>query len=61
MGSAYPTVSSILANWEGRAPRGCRRLDRLGADEHRKALTGLEELYADLATVGVDDIARTKR
>ncbi len=29
-------------------------MNRLGADQHRKALADFEELYADLATVGVD-------
>jgi predicted nucleic acid-binding protein len=29
-------------------------MDRLGADEHLKALADFEELYADLVTVGVD-------
>lgn len=54
-GSAYPAASSILAYPEGRAALGgARRLDRLGADEHRRALADFEELYADLATVGVD-------
>lgn len=54
-GSAYPAASSILAYPEGRAAlAAARRLDRLGADEHRKALADFEELYADLATVGVD-------
>lgn len=53
--SAHPVASSILAYPEGRAALGAaRRLDRLGADEHRKALADFEELYADLATVGVD-------
>jgi uncharacterized protein len=31
-----------------------RRLDRLGEEEHREALAAFEELYAELATVGVD-------
>jgi predicted nucleic acid-binding protein len=54
-GSAYPAASSILAYSEGRAAlAAARRLDRLGVDEHRKALADFEELYADLATVGVD-------
>ena len=54
-GSAYPAASSILAYPEGRAAlAAARRLDRLGADEHRKALADFEELYADLATIGVD-------
>jgi predicted nucleic acid-binding protein len=45
----------MLAYPEGRAAlAAARRLDRLGADEHRKALADFEELYADLATVGVD-------
>ena len=29
-------------------------MDRLDVDEHRKALAGFEELYADLATIAVD-------
>jgi hypothetical protein len=54
-GSAYPAASSILAYSEGRAAlAAARRLDRLGADEHRKAFADFEELYADLITVGVD-------
>jgi len=54
-GSAYPAASSILAYPEGRAAlAAARRLDRLGADEHRAALTDFEEIYADLTTIGVD-------
>lgn len=54
-GSAHPAASSILAYPEGRAAlAAARRLDRLGADEHRKALADFEDLYADLATIGVD-------
>ena len=54
-GSAYPGASSILAYPEGRAAlAAARRLDRLGAHEHRKALADFEALYADLATIGVD-------
>lgn len=54
-GSSYPAASSILAYPEGRAAlAAARRLDRLGADEHRKALADFEDLYADLATIGVD-------
>jgi predicted nucleic acid-binding protein len=54
-GSAYPAASSILAYPEGRAAlAAARRLDRLGADEHRKALGDFERLYAQLVTVGVD-------
>lgn len=54
-GSAYPAASSILAYPEGRAAlAAARRLDRLGADEHRKALADFEELYGELVTVGVD-------
>lgn len=54
-GSAYPAASSILAYPEGRAAlAAARRLDRLGADEHHKALADFEELYAELATIGVD-------
>lgn len=53
--SAHPAASSILAYSEGRAAlAAARRLDRLGADEHRKALADFEDLHADLATVGVD-------
>jgi hypothetical protein len=53
--SAHPVASSILAYPEGRAAlASARRLDRLGADEHRQALEDFEDLYADLATVGVD-------
>lgn len=48
-------ASSILAYPEGRAAlAAARRLDRLGADEHRKALADFEALFGDLATVGVD-------
>lgn len=54
-GSAHPAASSILAYPEGRAALAAgRRLDRLGVDEHRKALADFEDLYADLATIGVD-------
>jgi predicted nucleic acid-binding protein len=54
-GSSYPAASSILAYPEGRAAlAAARRLDRLGEDEHRKALAGFEELHADLVTIGVD-------
>ena len=54
-GSAYPAASSILAYPEGRAAlAAARRLDRLGAVEHRRALADFEALYGDLATVGVD-------
>ncbi len=53
--SAHPAASSILVYPEGRAAlAAARRLDRLGADEHRKALKDFEELHAELATVGVD-------
>lgn len=53
--SAYPVASSILAYPEGRAAlAAARRLDRLGAVEHRKALADFEDLYADLAAIGVD-------
>jgi hypothetical protein len=53
--SSHPAASSILAYPEGRAALAtARRLDRLGADEHRKALADFEGLYADLITVGVD-------
>lgn len=53
--SAHPAASSILVYPEGRAAlAAARRLDRLRADEHRKALADFEELYADLAAVGVD-------
>ena len=53
--SAYPAASSILAYPEGRAAlAAARRLDRLGADEHRRALSAFEALYGDLATVGID-------
>lgn len=54
-GSTYPAASSILAYPEGRAAlAAARRLDRLGEEEHREALAGFEELYAELVTVGVD-------
>ena len=54
-GCAYPAASSILTYPEGRAAlAAARRLDRLGEEEHRQALAALEELYAELATVGVD-------
>lgn len=53
--SAHSAASSILVYPEGRAAlAAARRLDRLGAGEHRKALADFEELYAELATVGVD-------
>ena len=51
----HPAASSILAYPEGRAAlAAARRLDRLGEDEHHKALADFEGLYADLATIGVD-------
>lgn len=54
-GSAHPAASSILAYPEGRAAlAAARRLDRLGEEEHRQAFAAFEELYAELATVGVD-------
>lgn len=54
-GGAYPAASSILAYPEARAAlSAARRLGRLGAEEHRKALAGFEDLYLELATVGVD-------
>ena len=53
--SAHPAASSILVYPEGRAAlAAARRLDRLRADEHRKALADFEDLHADLVTVGVD-------
>lgn len=53
--SADPAASSILAYPESRAAlAAARRLDRLGADEQRRALADFEDLYADLATVGID-------
>ena len=53
--SAYSAASSILAYPEGRAAlAAARRLDRLGEVEHREALAAFEGLYAELATVGVD-------
>ena len=56
-GSAYPAASSILAYPEGRAAlAAARRLGRLGEDEHREALATFEELYAELTTVGVDQV-----
>lgn len=54
-GSVYPAASSVLAYPEGRAAlAAARRLDRLGKEEHREALSVFEELYAELVTVGVD-------
>lgn len=54
-GGPHPAVSSILAYPEGRAAlAAARRLDRLGSDEHRKALADFEEVYAELTTIGVD-------
>lgn len=59
-GSAYPAASSILSYPEGRAAlAAARRQDRLMEEEHAQALVALEELQADLITVGVDqDLAR---
>jgi predicted nucleic acid-binding protein len=55
-GSPYPAASSILAYTEGRAAlAAARRLDRLGEKEHREALAALEEVYAELSAVGVDE------
>ncbi len=54
-GSAYLAASSMLAYPEGRAAlAAARRMDRLAEEEHREALAAFEELYAELATVGVD-------
>jgi hypothetical protein len=54
-GSTYPAASSILAYPEGRAAlAAARRLNRLRADQHREALADFEDLYGDLATIGVD-------
>jgi predicted nucleic acid-binding protein len=51
----YPAASSTLAYPEGRAAlAAARRLDRLGAADHREAVAAFEELYAELITVGVD-------
>lgn len=48
-------ASSVPSCSEGRAALAAARpLNRLGADEHRTALAGFEELYADLAAIGVD-------
>jgi uncharacterized protein len=50
-----PAASSVLAYPEGRAAlAAARRLDRLGAADHRKAVAAFEEMYAELITVGVD-------
>ena len=59
-GGAYPAASSILAYPEGRAAlAAARRLDRRGEKEHGQALAAFEELYSELATVGVDqELAR---
>jgi predicted nucleic acid-binding protein len=55
-GGAYPAASSILAYPEGRAAlAAARRLDRLDEDEHRQALEVFEELYRELAAIGVDE------
>jgi predicted nucleic acid-binding protein len=54
-GSAYPAASSILAYPEGRAAlAAARRMDRLDDGRHQEALAAFEGLYAELATVGVD-------
>lgn len=54
-GSASPAASSILVYPEGRAALGAaRRLDRLGPEEHREALSAFEEICAELSAVGVD-------
>lgn len=54
-GSAYPAAASILTYPEGRAAlAAAHRLDRLGPEQHRKALADFEDLHADLVTVGVD-------
>lgn len=53
--SAYPAATSVLAYAEGRAAlKAARRLNRIGEPQHREALAVFEELYAELATVGVD-------
>jgi predicted nucleic acid-binding protein len=55
-GGAYPAASSILAYPEGRAAlAAARRLDRLNEEEHRQALEVFEELYGELAAIGVDE------
>jgi uncharacterized protein len=52
---AYPVASSILVYPESRAAlAAARRLDRLGAAEHGKALVDFEDLYGDLAIIGID-------
>lgn len=52
---AHPVASSILVYPESRAAlAAARRLDRLGAAEHGKALADFEDLYGDLAIVGID-------
>lgn len=53
--SSYPAASSILAYPECRAAlAAARRLDRLGEEEHRKALAAFEGLSEELIAVGVD-------
>lgn len=54
-GSAYPVASSILVYPEGRAAlAAAQRLGRLGKDAHKEALVDFEDLYADMATIGID-------
>jgi uncharacterized protein len=60
-GGPYSAASSILAYPEGRAAlAAARRLDRLGDEEHREALAAFEELYVELARVGVDQELATR-
>lgn len=55
-GGAYPAASSILADPEGRAAlAAARRLDRLGKKAHQEALRAFEQLFGELAAIGVDE------
>lgn len=57
----YPAASSVLAYPEGRAAlAAAQRLGRLGEEGHGKALAAFEELYAELAAVGVDQELATR-
>ena len=58
--SAFPAASSLLAYPEGRAAlAAARRLRRLSEKVYREAVASFEGIYAELATIGVDqELAR---
>jgi hypothetical protein len=55
--SAYPVASSILSYPEGRAALAkARRMGRLTASEHARALADFETVQAELVSIGVDRV-----